>query len=147
MSFAVHVYICFYIHQRSDYMIGFIAPAIGPNKSKKLPRLIAPAHNIRGKVWMKNNIHGFTGKQLSSVKSCMLFFIQTLPSILCARAIGRVTFLDLLGPIAGAKKSNYVITSPVNSILQHNSVVQLTTPPIAQYHIYIYLFNKLFMHK
>ena len=24
------------IHWRSDYIIGFIAPAIGPNKSKKL---------------------------------------------------------------------------------------------------------------
>ena len=38
----------------------FVAPAIVPNKSKKLTRLISPAHNIRGKVWMKNNIHGFT---------------------------------------------------------------------------------------
>ena len=38
------------IRRRSDYIIGFIAPAIGPNKSGKLTRLIAPAHNIRGKV-------------------------------------------------------------------------------------------------
>ena len=44
------------IRRRSNYIIGFIAPAIGPNKSKKLTRLIATAHNIRGKVWMKNNI-------------------------------------------------------------------------------------------
>ena len=40
------------IRRRSDYIIGFIAPAIGPNKSRKLTRLAAPAHNIlvRGKV-------------------------------------------------------------------------------------------------
>ena len=38
------------IRRRSDYIIGFIAPAIGPNKSKKLTRLIALAHNIHGKV-------------------------------------------------------------------------------------------------
>ena len=38
------------IRRRSDYTIGFIAPAIGPNKSKKLTRLIAPTHNIPGKV-------------------------------------------------------------------------------------------------
>ena len=64
------------IRWRSDYIIGFIAPAIGSKKSKKPTRLIATAHNIRGKGWMKNNIHGFTDRQLSSVKLCMLFFIQ-----------------------------------------------------------------------
>ena len=37
----------------SGYMIGFIAQAIGPNKSEKLTRLIASAHNIRGKVRLK----------------------------------------------------------------------------------------------
>ena len=62
---------------------------------------MAPAHNIRGKVWMKNDIHGFTDKQLSAVKPCMLFFIQTLPHILCVNAISCVSFLDLFGPIAG----------------------------------------------
>ena len=40
----------FGIRRRNGYIIGFIAPAIGPNKSKKLTRLIAQAHNIRGKV-------------------------------------------------------------------------------------------------
>ena len=45
-----------------DYIIRFIGPAIGPNKSKKLTRPKALAHNIRGKVWMKNNIHGFTDR-------------------------------------------------------------------------------------
>ena len=37
-----------------------------------------------------------------SVKPCMLFFIQTLPRILCVGDISRVSFLDLFGPIAGA---------------------------------------------
>ena len=91
-----------FIRWRNDYIIGFTAPAIGPNKSKKLTRLMAPAHNIRGKVWMKNNIHGFTDRQLSTVKPFMLFYIQTLPRLLCASAISRVGFLDLFGPIAGA---------------------------------------------
>ena len=57
---------------------------------------------MRGKVWMKNNVHGFTDRQLSAVEPCMLFFIQTLLRILCASAISRVSFLDLFGPIAGA---------------------------------------------
>ena len=39
-----------FIRRRSDYIIGFVTPAIGPNKFKKLTRLIAPVHNIRGKV-------------------------------------------------------------------------------------------------
>ena len=90
------------IRRRSDYIIGFIAPAIGPNKSKKFTRLIALAHNIRGKVWMKNNVHGFTADNCLSVKPCMLFFIQTLPRILCTGAVSLVSFFDLFGPIAGA---------------------------------------------
>ena len=39
-----------FIRRRSDYIIGFVTPAIGPNKFKKVTRLIAPVHNIRGKV-------------------------------------------------------------------------------------------------
>ena len=93
----------FYIRRRSDYIIGFIALAIGPNKSKKLTRLIAPVHNISGKVWMKNNIHGFSDRELDRLCSHVtLFFIQTLPRILCVGAINRVSFFDLFGPIAGA---------------------------------------------
>ena len=45
--------------------------------------------------------YGFTDRELSAVKPCTLFFIQTLPRILCAGAISRVSFLDLFGPIAG----------------------------------------------
>ena len=51
---------CKPIRRRSYVIIGFVAPAIGPNKSKKLTRLISPTHNTRGKVWMKNNIHTCT---------------------------------------------------------------------------------------
>ena len=55
------------IRRRSYVIIGFVAPAIGPNKSKKLTRLISPTHNIRGKVCMKNNIHGFTDNVTSGM--------------------------------------------------------------------------------
>ena len=92
------------IRRRSDYIIGFVTPAIGPNKLKKLTRLIAPVHNIRGKVWMKNNIglHGFTDNKLIVCElPCVLSSIQTLPRRLCVGTIGRVSFLDLFGPIAG----------------------------------------------
>ena len=97
------------ICRRSDYIIGFIAPAISPNKSKKLTRLIAPVHNIRGKVWMKNDIHGFTDIQLSALKPCTLFFIQTLQRILCDREFPGFVWTDCWG-----NKSYYVITSPAN---------------------------------
>ena len=51
----------------SDYIIGLVTPAISQNKSKKRARLIAAVHNIRGKVWKKNGIHGFTVNNLLSV--------------------------------------------------------------------------------
>ena len=50
----------FTIRRRSDYIIGFITPAIGPNKFKKLTRPIVPTHNLRGKVWMEDSTHGST---------------------------------------------------------------------------------------
>ena len=40
-----------------------------------------------------------------------VFFILTLPRILCAGAISRESFFDLFAPIVGAI-FNYVITSP-----------------------------------
>ena len=89
------------IRRRSDYIIEIIAPAIGPNKSRNLTQLIVPAHNIRSKVWMKNNGHGFTDDNYLSVKPCMPFSIQTLPRKLCAGAISHVSFLDLFEPVAG----------------------------------------------
>ena len=38
------------IHRRSDYIIELVTPAIGSNKSKKVIRLIAPAHNNTAKI-------------------------------------------------------------------------------------------------
>ena len=38
--------------------------------------------------------------------ACMLFFIQTLPLVLCAGAISPVSFSDLFGPITG-------VTNPI----------------------------------
>ena len=94
------------IRRRSDYIIGFVTPAIGPNKSKKPTRPIVPTHNLRGKVWMEDSTQGFTNSNLLSVKPCMLFFIQTLPRVLCTGAISSVSFLNLFGPIAG-------VTNPI----------------------------------
>ena len=51
---------------------------------------------------MKNNIHGFTDDNCLYVKAMYAIFIQTLPWILCASAISRVSFFDLFEPIAGA---------------------------------------------
>ena len=48
------------IRRRSDYIIGFVTPAIGPNKSKKPTRPIVPTHNLHGKVWMEDSTQGFT---------------------------------------------------------------------------------------
>ena len=52
----------------------------------------------------KTTMASQTARQLLALKPFrpMLFFIQTLPRILCAGAISRVSFLDLFGPIAGA---------------------------------------------
>ena len=43
------------IHRGSDYKIGLsdYTPAIGPNKSKKLNTVTAPAHNIYASILMK----------------------------------------------------------------------------------------------
>ena len=38
---------------------------------------------------------------LSVCEAMVDLFIQTLPCILCAGAISRVSFFDLFGPIAG----------------------------------------------
>ena len=94
------------IRQRSDYIMGFVTPAIGPDKSKKLTWLIAPVHNTHGKVWMNHKMMAYTDNKLLSVKPCMVFFIQTLPRISCTDAISHVSFLDLFGPIAG-------VTNPI----------------------------------
>ena len=52
----------------------------------------------------------------ASVKPCMLFLIRTLPRVLCAGDISRVSFLDLFGPIALGNQADYDITSPANRL-------------------------------
>ena len=59
------------------------------NPAKISTYTVAPAHNIRIKVWMKNNIQGFTDNKLLSEKPCIVFFSQTLPQILCACTISQ----------------------------------------------------------
>ena len=93
------------IHQRSDYTIGFIAPAIGTNKSRKLTQLISSAHNTQGEVWMKKKQQQtWLHRGLMSVCEAMyvVFHSNLATSILCRLSISRVSFLDLLRPIAGA---------------------------------------------
>ena len=92
------------IHQRSDYIIRLRAAARS-NRFKQIQEThlaYSAANNIRGRIWMKNNIPSFIDNKLLSVKPCMLFFIQTLPRVLCAGAISQVSFLDLFEPIADA---------------------------------------------
>ena len=50
---------------------------------------------------MKNNIHGFTDNKLIVCEAMCTDLIQTLPRRLCVGTLGRVSFLDLFGPIAG----------------------------------------------
>ena len=50
-----------------------------------------------------------------SLKLCMLFFIQTLPRILCVGDISRV-FLGLVWTDCWGNKSDYDITSPANTV-------------------------------
>ena len=57
---------------------------------------------------MKKDTYGFTDNNVS-VKPCMLFFLYTLPHILCVGARGRVSFSDMFGP------DYYIITSLTNS--------------------------------
>ena len=57
----------------------------------------------------ENNIglHDLTDNNSLYVKPCMLPFFQTLPHILCAGTISRVSFLNLFGSLAGV--SNPII--------------------------------------
>ena len=55
------------IRWRSDYIIGLVAPAIGPNKSEKLTWLIVPAHNIYAVKFEWKTAH------MASQTSCCLW--------------------------------------------------------------------------
>ena len=109
---------CFYSPEKW-FLIGFIAPVIGPSKSKKLTQLIAPAHNIRGKVWMKNNIHGFTDKQTQTVigyKAMYVVFHSNFAAYIVCRRYKPCEFLGFVWTDCWGNKSYYVITSPASSI-------------------------------
>ena len=109
----------YWIRRRSDYIIGFIAPAIGPNKSKKLTRLIALAHNIHGKVWMKNNIHGFTDRHFIVCETMYIVFQSNFAAYIVCRSYKRCEFLGFVWTDCRGNKPYYVITSPANSKVQY----------------------------
>ena len=72
------------------WLIGLVVPAIGLNKSRKLARLIAPAHNVRGKVSVKSYM-------ASKTITCCLWshvccFSLKLCRVYCVGAISRVSF-------------------------------------------------------
>ena len=115
--------LCMRIRRRSDYIIGLIAPAIGPNKSKKLTPLIALTHNIRGKVCMKNNIHRFADDNCLSEKPCMLFFIQTLP---CTGADPRMVRIGTGPPFW---QINHANSAYFRLFLGYFRVISATRPP------------------
>ena len=98
------------IRRRSDYIIGFVTPAIGPNKSEKLTRLIAPAHNIRSKVWMKSNTPTWLHRKQQSVKPCMLFHPNFAAYIACRR-YQPCEFPGFVWTDCWGNKFKYVITS------------------------------------
>ena len=103
------------IRWRSDYIIGFVTPAIGPNIFKKLTRLTAPVHNIRGKVLMKNNIHGFTDNKLVVREVMCAVFHSNFAAWIVCRHFRPCEFLGFVWTDCWGDKSNYVITSTANT--------------------------------
>ena len=86
------------IRRRSDYII---APAIGPNKSKKLTPLIAPTHIYAAKFEWKTI---YMASQTITV--CLWSHVCYLQFKLCrvyvCERCKSCELLDLFGPIAGA---------------------------------------------
>ena len=107
------------IRRRSDYITGFIAPAIGPNKSKKLTPLIAPPHNIRGKVWMKNNVNGSTDDKVSVCEAMYVIFHSNFAVYIVCQRKKPCEFLWFVWTDCRGNKSYYVITSSANSSWPH----------------------------
>ena len=103
------------IRCRSDYIIGFITPAIGPNKSEKLTRPIVPTHNLHGKVWMADSTHGLQRINLLSVHEAMyVVFHSNFALYIVYRRYKPCEFLEFVWTDCWDNKSNYVITSPAN---------------------------------
>ena len=90
------------------------------NRSKQIKEThtaySAGIHNVSGKVWMKNNIHGFTDRQLSAVKPCTLFFIQNFAAYIVYRRYKPCEFPGIVWTDCWGNKTYYVITSPANSL-------------------------------
>ena len=119
------------IRRRSDYIIGFITPAIGPNKSKELTRLIAPAHNKRGKVWMQYNVALQTDSYRlwsPGVKPCIH---SNFAAYIECRRYKPCEFSGFVWTDCCGNKSYYAITSPANRNDRYLSLYteQLTYSP------------------
>ena len=74
-----------HIPQRSDYIIGFVTPAISPNKSKKLTWPIVLTHNLRGKVWVEDSTHGFRNNYVC--EAMFVVFSFNLCRVYCVPAL------------------------------------------------------------
>ena len=92
----------FYIHRRSDYIIGFIAPAIGPNKSRKLTRLIETTYMASQTITVCLWSH-----------ACIAFHSNFAAYIVCRRD-KPCEFPGFVWTDCWGNKSYYAITSPVN---------------------------------
>ena len=102
------------IRWRSDYIIGFVTPVIGPNKFKKLTRLTAPEHNTRGKVWMKNIIHNFTDNNWIVFEVMHVVFHSNFAAYIVCRHYKPCGFFRFVWTDYWGNKFDYVISSPAN---------------------------------
>ena len=104
----------FPIRRRSDYIIGFVTPAIGPNKSKKLTQLIAPVHHIRGKVEWKTACMASQTTNYCVWSHVYAVFHSNFAACIVCRLYKPCEFLEFVWTDYWGNKSNYVITSPAN---------------------------------
>ena len=102
------------IRRRSDYIIGFVTPVIGPNKSKKLTRLLAPTHNIRGKVWMKSTLNMLHRQQVIVCETMHAVLHFNFAAYIVYQRCKPCEFLGFVWTDCWGNKSPYVITSPAN---------------------------------
>ena len=124
------------IRRRSDNIISQQRVQTNPRNSHGLlHRHTIYAAKFEGKKKQHAWIHGFTDNKLLSVKPCrpMLLFIQTLPRILCAGAISRVSFyricldrlLGLCNHFSGELSFSYVAERrAVNGVKRHNNTAK-----------------------
>ena len=97
------------IRRRSDYIIGFIAPAIGPNKSKKFTRLtVYVAKFDRKTTYMASQMESY---QLWNHVCC---FHSNFAAYIVCRCYKPCEFPGFVWTDCWGNKSYYVITSPAN---------------------------------